>query len=168
MNKYRFFTLSLVISLLSCLLFGMSIFELFSDAEYVKSMNLQSNADSLMIPAMGGFTISLIVALFFVMLHLLFLLRIRKLKQQSTIDLGLWVGKKYTLLKNIILIISYLIALFWIKSFIGITEHKFYLINTIFYISALLTTIIYAIWLINLLPSFQFFNSKCKCYDCGK
>jgi UDP-N-acetylmuramyl pentapeptide phosphotransferase/UDP-N-acetylglucosamine-1-phosphate transferase len=156
MNKYQFFIFSLVVSLLSCLLFSMSIEELFSDADYVKSMNLPSNADSLMIPLAGGVAISLLVALIFVVLHLLFIQKIRKQKDQPTIDLDLRIGRKYGLWRNISILFFYLIALFWIKTYYGDAEHKFYLVNTLFYVSALLMTLIIAVWMVNFLfPSMK-------------
>ena len=153
MNKYRFFTLSLVVSLSCCFLFSMSTFELFSDADYVKSLNLPSNADTLMIPVAGGVAISLTVALAFVIIHLLFLRMLRKQKGQPIIDLDLRVGKKYALWRNVTLLFFYMIVLYCIKSYVGIAEHKFYLVHTLFYISALLTILIFTIWLVNLLLS---------------
>ena len=135
-------------SLISCLLFEKSSTELFSDSDYMQSLNLPPHADTPAIPIAGGFLAAFFTAIIHGLVHLVFLISIFLKKRK--IQVNLMIGKRINRLQNIVLTICYLICVVWIVDYLKILKIKFYFFNTIFLIVAIMTTLIYALWMIDI------------------
>lgn len=149
LNKYIFWIFSLTISLISCWIFEKASTELHTDFEYMQSLNLPPEADTPMIPIAGGFIAAFITAIAHGFVHLIFLITITR-KTDLQIKLSFLIGKQVNRLQNIVLGLGYLICILWIIDYLTILKIKFYLFNTVFLFITILTTLIYAWWIINI------------------
>lgn len=149
LNKYIFWIISLTISLISCWLFEKSSTELHTDFDYIQSLDLPPVADTPMIPIAGGFIAAFFTAIVHGFVHLIFLIAITR-KSDLKIRLTFLIGKQVGRLQNIVLSIGYLICILWIYDYLTILSIKIYQFNTIFLFIAILTTLIYCWWILNL------------------
>jgi len=154
LNKYIFWILSLTISLISCWIFEKASTELHTDFDYMQSLNLPPESDTPMIPIAGGFIAAFFTAIVHGFVHLIFLITIIR-KTDLKIRLTFMIGKRVDRLQNIILVIGYLICILWIYDYLTILGIKFYQFNTLFLFIAILTTLIYSWWIINLFKNKQ-------------
>lgn len=154
LNKYIFWIFSLTISLISCWIFKKASTELHTDFDYMQSLNLPPEADTPMIPIAGGFIAAFFTAIVHGFVHLIFLITIIR-KADLEIRLTFMIGKRVDRLQNIILVIGYLICILWIYDYLTILRIKFYQFNTLFLFIAILTTLIYSWWIINLFKNKQ-------------
>lgn len=149
LNKYIFWIFSLTISLISCWNFEKSSTELHTDSDYMQSLNLPPESDTPMIPIAGGFIAAFFTAIAHGFVHLIFLITITR-KTDLQIKLSFLIGKQVSRLQNIVLGLGYLICILWIIDYLIILRIKFYQFNTLFLFTAILTTLIYSWWIINL------------------
>jgi hypothetical protein len=149
LNKHIFWIFSLTISLISCWIFEKAPTELHSDFDYMQSLNLPPEADTPMIPIAGGFIAAFFTAIAHGIVHIIFLIIITR-KKDLQIKLSFMIGKQVDRLQNIILGIGYSICLIWIYDYLTVLKIKFYQFNTLFLFIAILTTLIYSWWIINL------------------
>lgn len=154
LNKYIFWIFSLTISLISCWIFEKASTELHTDFDYMQSLNLSPEADTPMIPVAGGFIAAFFTAIVHGFVHLIFLITIIR-KADLEIRLTFMLGKRVDRLQNIILVIGYLVCILWIYDYLTILRIKFYQFNTLFLFFAILTTLIYSWWIINLFKNKQ-------------
>lgn len=154
LNKYIFWIFSLTISLISCWSFEKASTELYIDFDYIQSLNLPPEADTPMIPIACGFIAAFYTAIVHGFIHLIFLITII-LKTDLQIRLTFMIGKYVAILQNIILLIGYLICMLWIYDYLTILRIKFYQFNTLFLFIAILTTLIYSWWILNLFKNKQ-------------
>jgi len=120
----------------------------------MQSLNLPPEADTPMIPIAGGFIAAFFTAIVHGFVHLIFLIMIIR-KADLEIRLTFMIGKQVDRLQNIILVIGYLICILWIYDYLTILRIKFYQFNTLFLFIAILTTLIYSWWIINLFKKKQ-------------
>lgn len=154
LNKYIFWIFSLAISLISCWIFEIASTELHTDFEYMQSLNLPQEADTPMIPIAGGFIAAFFTAIVHGFIHLIFLIMIIR-KTDLEIRPTFMIGKRVDRLQNMILVIGYMICILWIYDYLTILRIKFYQFNTLFLFIAILTTLIYSWWIINLFKNKQ-------------
>ncbi len=154
LNKYIFWLFSLTISFISCWIFEKASTELHTDFDYMQSLNLPPEADTPMIPIAGGFIAAFFTAIVHGFVHLIFLITIIR-KTDLEIRLTFMIGKRVDRLQNIILVIGYLICILWIYDYLTILRIKFYQFNTLFLFIAILTTLLYSWWIINLFKNKQ-------------
>ncbi len=154
LNKYIFWITSLTISLISCWLFEKSSTELYTNFDYMQSLELPPDADTPMIPIAGGFIAAFFTAIAHGFVHLIFIVVLIR-KTDLRIRLTFTIGKQVDKLQNIILVIVYSICILWIYDYSTILKIKFYQFNTLFLPSAILTTLIYGWWILNLFNNRQ-------------
>ena len=154
LNKYIFWIFSLTISLFSYWMFKKALKGLYTDFDYMQSLNLPPEADTPMIPIAGGFIAAFFTAIAHRFVHLICLITIIR-KADLEIRLTFMIGKRVDRLQNIILVIGYLICILWIYDYLTILRIKFYQFNTFFLFIAILTTLIYSWWIINLFKNKQ-------------
>lgn len=146
LNKYLFWIFSLAISLTSCWLFERSANELYSDVDYMTSLNLPPNADTPMIPIAGGFIASFFIAIAHGIVHAILLIFLIFNKKRKRIHLNFKVGTRINRFSNIVLIVSYIICGWWLLDYLSVATIKFYFYNTVFLVFAIATTMIYGWW----------------------
>ena len=151
-NRFVFFIISSILSISSGILFFLCTNQLLSDKEYVNSLKLDSNADSLGIPLAGAAIIAFFIIVFHLFFHLIFFIScFTKIKNKQIIlsDLLLKNSRTY-LVTNIIRIIGYLISGLLLISYLC-SFFKFYLWEFLFYLASLLVIATYILWLATLL-----------------
>lgn len=152
MKKSTFLAVSLFVTLTSCFLFAGSTMELFSDMDYIRSLQLPSDGDSTMIAIGTGVLGSLFMMLVYLIFHPVVMFILKK-KQQNMLDLNVLIGKKHSIATNILLGILYVVAFGWIKDYVGCVSVKFFTLSTLFLIFAESATYVFAVWMVNILKS---------------
>lgn len=150
-NKYIFWICSLIISLISCWVFERSSTEIYSNSDYMLSLNLPSDADTPVVAVASGFMAAFFTGIIHLITHLIILIILFVTKSIRTISIVFTISKTDSALHKIILIVTFLIIALLIKDYIYLIKIGFFIYSTIFLIIAILTTLIYAIWIMNLL-----------------
>jgi len=150
-NKYIFWSVSLIFSLISCWLFERSSTEIHSNADYMQSLNLPSNADTPMIAIAGGFIAAFFTAIIHAIAHLIILVILILKRMKKYIQLNFNIGLKISRFQNSILIIGYIICGLWIYDYINLLRVGFFIYSTIFLLFAIITTLIYCCWILNII-----------------
>lgn len=142
-NKYIVFISSIIISLLTCYFFYSFVMGLFMDKEYIESLNLPQDGDSLGIAVVAGMIVSFFFAVLHVFLHIIILIfTIVDQRKQFTfrlIDQKRWVNVLRIL--NMLIVIGILI--FYFLSF-----RKLYVNELMFEITLVVTVTLYFEWII--------------------
>lgn len=141
-----------MISLLSCYLFQLSSVQLYSDGNYMQSLNLSSDADTPMVAIVG--TVSLCIGAVIghtVLLGVFLIIAFLRHKEIVISSSDFIVNvRKNQLTKTIFQIIGFLLTTYWLWDFIDITRIKFFPNLFLFTLVAIAVTWTYMLWLINL------------------
>lgn len=145
-NKYICFVCSLIISISISYFYSAYSFELFTDEEYVKSLNLPPDGDSLGIPIAGAFIVSFLFAIIHLVLHIIIFIftiidRRRKFFFQI-IESKMWINVLRIL--NILILVGILV--WYVLSFT-----KLYLNELMFNLTLIISITFYIEWIIFIL-----------------
>lgn len=156
-NKTIFWTFSIVISLLSCYLFQLSSVQLYSDGNYMQSLNLPSDADTPTVAIAGTILLSIGAVIGHIILLGVFLAISFSRHKEIEISSSDFVVnvRKNRLTKTIFQIIGFLLTAYWLWDFIDITRIKFFPNLFLFTLIAIAVTWTYVLWLINLTKSLK-------------
>jgi hypothetical protein len=151
-NKTIFWTFSIVIALLSCYLFQLSSVQLYSDGNYMQSLNLPSDADTPAVAIAGTVILSIGAVIGHVILLGIFLIIAFLRHKEIEISLSDFVINpiRNRLTKTIFQTVGFLLTAYWLWDFIDVTKIKFFPTLLIFTLLAIAVTWTYMLWLINL------------------
>jgi len=151
-NKTIFWIFSIVIALLSCYLFQLSSVQLYSDGDYMQSLNLPSDADTPTVAIAGTVILSIGAVIGHIILLGVFFLIAFFRHKEIEISLSDFIinPKRNRLTKTIFQAIGFLLTAYWLWDFINITQIKFFPNLFLFTLAAIAITWTYVIWLINL------------------
>ena len=151
-NKIIFWGISIVLALLSCYLFQLSSVQLYSDDNYMQSLNLPSDADTPAVAIAGTILLSIGAGIGHIILLGAFLIIAFLRHEEIEISSSDFVVnvRKNQLIKTVFQMIGFLLAAFWLWDFINITKIKFFPSLLLFTLTAIAVTWMYLIWLINL------------------
>ena len=151
-NKAFFWTFSLAISLLSCYLFHKSSIQLYSDGDYMRSLQLSPDADTPSLAIAGTLILTFAATVGHLLLLVTFIIIAFLKRKEITInktDLFL-IFKKMRLVNTILQLLTYLLTAYWLWNFVETTQVKFFGSLLWFTIVAILVTWTYMLWIINL------------------
>ncbi len=151
-NKTIFWIFSIVIALLSCYLFQLSSLQLYSDGNYMQSLNLPSDADTPAVAIAGTILLSIGAVIGHIILLGMFLIISFLRHKEIEISVSDFIinPRRNRLTKTIFQVIGFLLTAYWLWDFIKITKIKFFLNLFQFTLVAIAVTWTYVIWLINL------------------
>ena len=151
-NKTIFWTFSILISLLSCYLFQLSSVQLYSDGNYMQSLNLPSDADTPAVAISGTVLLSIGAVIGHIILLGTFLIIAFLRHKEIEISSSDFVINpiRNPLTKTIFQTLGFLLTAYWLWDFIDITRIKFFPTLFLFTLLAITVTWIYMLWLINL------------------
>lgn len=151
-NKTIFWIFSIVIALLSCYLFQLSSLQLYSDGNYMQSLNLPSDADTPAVAIAGTILLSIGAVIGHIILLGMFLIISFLRHKEIEISVSDFIinHRRNRLTKTIFQVIGFLLTAYWLWDFIKITKIKFFLNLFQFTLVAIAVTWTYVIWLINL------------------
>jgi hypothetical protein len=151
-NKTIFWTFSIVIALLSCYLFQLSSVQLYSDGNYMQSLNLPSDADTPAVAIAGTVLLSIGAVIGHIILLGAFLIIAFFRHEEIEISSSDFVIniRKSRVMKTFFQTFGFLLTAYWLWNFIDITRIKFFPNLFLFTLVAIAVTWTYVVWLINL------------------
>ncbi|TXK80674.1 hypothetical protein [Paenibacillus sp. N3.4] len=144
-SKRVFLIITFVLSILTCYFYAQVVEEKFMDDEFVESLHLPSDADSVGIPILGAFIVSIIFLIIHVILHILLFI-FSRISKDLHISFSIYDGRLkpvIILLRTVVLALATWLAKDYYKNFT-----KVYIYEALFISSLILLLIGYMEWII--------------------
>ncbi|HEX7016916.1 MAG TPA: hypothetical protein VF191_15515 [Cyclobacteriaceae bacterium] len=151
-NILIFWIFSLVLSGLGCYIYQLAAFELFSDGDFMQSLQLSPNADTPMVAMAGAFILSIEGAVVLLVVLIVFLIAALIKKTKIVVGTRDFVPsyRRGNPAGLVVPLLAYAFTAFWIWDLVGTLRVKFFGIAILFNLVVVLITWTYAVWLLRL------------------
>lgn len=151
-NRFGFLLISFLTSILTCFFLGAAIVELFSDNQFVASLHLPPEADSLSIPIAFGLMKAMAWAVIIILIHIILLILCFTRLNQLKIDMGKFLFHKKEPILNLMRLLSYGFGLYILINYLIFQKSmdNFFEFQLFFSLLVNVTIVICIIWIANI------------------